>query len=161
MPLTVQQSYELLARHGCYIAEICDACGRGIGPVRFTREGEGAVWCSRECRGDGPRRVVRKGGRPRKYRNGEECRAAKTRQQRDYRLRPGVRASFKRSCRPADLADVEKTVCIRAETKDLQAHNRLSRLSPLTPLFPALERLQRENGGARKFGRATRPRGDG
>jgi hypothetical protein len=49
--LTVQQSYELLAKHGCYITEICDACGRGIGPVRFTRRGEAGVWCSRECRG--------------------------------------------------------------------------------------------------------------
>jgi hypothetical protein len=47
---TTHQSYELLAKHGCYIREICDACGRGLGPVRYTRKGDSGVWCSRECR---------------------------------------------------------------------------------------------------------------
>lgn len=84
MKLTTQQSYELLAKHGSYITEI---------------------WCSRECRGDGQRETALKPGRPRQYRNGDERRAAKTRQQRDYRLRPSV----------------EKTVCIQTKTKDLQA----------------------------------------
>ena len=50
MKLTTQQSYALLESHGCYITEICDRCGKGIGPVRFTRYGESGVWCSRECR---------------------------------------------------------------------------------------------------------------
>jgi len=50
MLLTAQQSYALLAQHGCYITEICDRCGRGLGPARFARRGESGVWCSRECR---------------------------------------------------------------------------------------------------------------
>src|SRR5262249_8062355 len=39
-----------LDKYGSYITELCDACGRSIGPVRFTRAGESGVWCSRECR---------------------------------------------------------------------------------------------------------------
>jgi hypothetical protein len=50
MRLTTRQSYALLAKHGSYITELCDACGKGIGPVRYTRAGESGVWCSRECR---------------------------------------------------------------------------------------------------------------
>ena len=50
MRLSTAQSYTLLEKHGCYITEICDRCGKGIGPVRFTRPGESGVWCSRECR---------------------------------------------------------------------------------------------------------------
>ena len=50
MLLTVQQSYALLAKFGCYIKELCDKCGRGIGPVCYTRMGETGVWCSRQCR---------------------------------------------------------------------------------------------------------------
>jgi len=50
MKLTSQQSYELLEKHGSYITEICDRCGKGIGPVRFTRKDDPGVWCSRECR---------------------------------------------------------------------------------------------------------------
>ena len=50
MKLTTQQAYELLAKYGSYITELCDACGKGIGPVRFTRAGDSGVWCSRECR---------------------------------------------------------------------------------------------------------------
>ena len=45
-----QQSYALLAKHGSYITEICDRCGKGIGSVRFTRKDDSGVWCSRECR---------------------------------------------------------------------------------------------------------------
>ena len=85
MKLTTAQSYEILAKHCSYITELCDACGKGIGPVRITR----------------------------KYENGEERRAAKTQQQRGYRSR----------------ADVEKTVCIPTETKDLQV-----RKSPLSTI---------------------------
>jgi hypothetical protein len=55
MKLTARQSYALLEKHGCYITEICEACGKGIGPVRFTRRGDSGVWCSGECR-DGKER---------------------------------------------------------------------------------------------------------
>lgn len=116
MLLTVQQSYALLEKHGVYAREICDKCGAVLGAVRFTRRDESSVWCSRECRGDGERRATRKNGRPRKYRSSEESRAAKTRQQRDYRLSLGV----------------EKTVCIQAETKDLQAQKTPLSYYPLT-----------------------------
>jgi hypothetical protein len=51
MRLTTTQGYDLLEKHGAYIAELCDACGQGIGPIRFTRRGDAGVWCSRECRG--------------------------------------------------------------------------------------------------------------
>jgi len=81
------------------------------------------VWCSQVCRGDLARPSSRKMGRPRKYRNDEERRTAKTRQQRDYRSRPAV----------------EKTLCIQSETKDLQTQK--SPLSHYTLIrqFPALE----------------------
>jgi hypothetical protein len=85
MRLNTEQSRELLEKHGCYITEICDKCGRGVGAARYTRVGDGGLWCSRKCRGDNPRVTIRTGGRPRKYSSREECRAAKTRQQRDYR----------------------------------------------------------------------------
>jgi hypothetical protein len=85
MRLTTEQSYALLEKHGCYVTEACDKCGRMLGPVRYTRKGEEGVWCSSGCRGDVESTTVRKGGRPRKYRTPEECRAAKTAQQRVYR----------------------------------------------------------------------------
>jgi hypothetical protein len=50
MRLTAKQGYALLDKHGSFITEICDACGKGIGPIRFTRRGDSEVWCSRECR---------------------------------------------------------------------------------------------------------------
>jgi hypothetical protein len=50
MLLTTQQSYELLAKHGCYAREACDRCGQVLGHVRYTRKGDDGVWCSRECR---------------------------------------------------------------------------------------------------------------
>jgi hypothetical protein len=50
MKLTTQQAYALLEKRGCYIREICDHCGTGIGPVRFTRKDDLGVWCSHECR---------------------------------------------------------------------------------------------------------------
>jgi len=31
MKLTAKQGYALLDTHGCYITEICDRCGKGIG----------------------------------------------------------------------------------------------------------------------------------
>ena len=36
MKLTTRQGYVLLNKHGCYITELYDACGKGIGSVRFT-----------------------------------------------------------------------------------------------------------------------------
>jgi len=77
MFLTTEQSYALLEKHGCYVTEVCDKCSRLLGPVRYTRKGEDGVWCSRECRGDA-QQVIRKGGRPRKYRTPEECHAAQS-----------------------------------------------------------------------------------
>ena len=50
MLLTVQQGYELLAKHGVFAREICDKCGIVLDAVRFTRKDEPGVWCSRECR---------------------------------------------------------------------------------------------------------------
>lgn len=120
MRLTTAQSYALLEKHGSYITEICDKCGKGIGPVRFTRKGDSGVWCSRECR-DGERQAIRKEGRPRKYRTEEECRTAKKKQQRVYRL----------------SSSVEKTTCIQEETKDLQTQKTPLSTYPLTPSIAA------------------------
>jgi hypothetical protein len=132
MLLTAQQSYRLLAKHGAFAREICDKCGAVLGAVRFTRKDEPGVWCSRECRGDGERRTARKNGRPRKYRNGKECRAAKARQQRSYRSRPGV----------------EKTVCIQSETKDLQVQKLPLSTIPLASVRPAQKSALSELRGA-------------
>jgi hypothetical protein len=104
MLLAIQKSYELLANYGCFAREICNKCGTVLGAVRYTRKDESGVWCSGECRGDVRRFVRLKPGRPRKYENRDQRRAAKTRQQQDYR-----------SC-----LGVEKTVCIQSETKNLQ-----------------------------------------
>ena len=104
MLLTIQKSYELLAKYGCFAREICDTCGIVLGAVRFTRHNESKVYCSRECRGDAQRSSPHRRGRPRKYRTDRERRAAKTRQQQVYRSHPNV----------------EKTVRIQSETKNLQ-----------------------------------------
>jgi hypothetical protein len=117
MRLTAKQGYALLDKHGSYITEVCDRCDRGIGAVRFTRRGDAGVWCSRECRGECDQRQTLKPGRPRKYKNGEERRAAKTQQQRNYRSGRGV----------------EKIVCTLAETKDLQTQKLPLSTTPLTP----------------------------
>jgi hypothetical protein len=89
----------LLAARGIYDTEACDKCRQLLGPVRYTRAGDSGVWCSKECRGDAAQ-IIRKGGRPRKYRNSEHARTAKTAQQRDYR---------------SPRLDVEKTTCIQPE----------------------------------------------
>jgi hypothetical protein len=130
MLLTTQQSYELLAKHGCYVKECCDKCSQLLGPVRYTRRDDTGVWCSRECRGD-ERRAIRRGGRPRKYRNGEEGRAAKTKQQRVYR---GV-SVWKKP--PRSLS----------ETKNLQAQKSPLSHYPLTPHHLARKQPVREFGG--------------
>ncbi len=104
MLLPIKKSYELLAKYGCFAREICDTCGIVLDAVRFTRHGESEVYCSPECRGDAHRSVTRRPGRPRKYKTDRERRAAKTRQQQVYRSQPNV----------------EKTVRIQSETKNLQ-----------------------------------------
>jgi hypothetical protein len=50
MQLTTQQGYSVLARHGCYVTEVCDKCGRILASVRYTHAGDSRVWCSRVCR---------------------------------------------------------------------------------------------------------------
>ncbi len=47
MRLTEAQSRALLYKHGVYITEACDKCGKILGHVRFTRYGEAGEWCSR------------------------------------------------------------------------------------------------------------------
>lgn len=116
MLLTVQQGYKLLARFGVFAREVCDRCGAVLGAVRFTRKDEAGVWCSRRCRGDEARQVTCRGGRPRKYRNGEEARAAKTAQQRNYR----------------DVGVWKKPPHSSGETKDLQTQKPPLSHYPLT-----------------------------
>jgi hypothetical protein len=50
MRLTETQSRELLQKHGVYVTEVCDKCGKPLGHVRFTHFGQKGEWCSRECR---------------------------------------------------------------------------------------------------------------
>jgi hypothetical protein len=114
--LSVKKSYELLAKYGCFAREICDTCGIVLGAVRFTRNGESEVYCSRECMGDAQRSVTLRPGRPRKYKTHSERRAAKTRQQQVYRSHPSV----------------EKTVRIESETKNLQTQKSPLSQYPLT-----------------------------
>ena len=104
MLLAIQKSYELLAKYGFFAREICDKCGIVLGAVRFTRHNASEVYCSRECRGDAERSATHRRGRPRKYKTERERRTAKTRQQQVYRSHPNV----------------EKTVRIQSETKNLQ-----------------------------------------
>lgn len=130
--LAIQKSYELLANYGCFAREICDKCGIVLGAIRFTRRDEAGVWCSRECRGDGER-VIRKGGRPRKYRTeAARLRAEKihnTERQKAFRLR------VQRNGKPPRTF---------AEIQDLQARKSPLSAIPLTPLFPALETSRSE-----------------
>ena len=128
MLLAIQKSYELLANCGCFAREICNKCGTVLGAVRYTRKDESGVWCSGECRGDVRRFVRLKPGRPRKYKNADQRRAAKTRQQQDYRLRFGV----------------EKTVCIQSETKELQTQESLLSTIPLTRPLPTRKQRPRK-----------------
>jgi hypothetical protein len=104
MLLAIQKSYELLANSGCFAREICDKCGIVLGAVRFTRHGESEMYCARKCRGDAQRSATHRQGRPREYETERERRTAKTRQQQVYRSHPNV----------------EKTVRIQSETKNLQ-----------------------------------------
>jgi hypothetical protein len=102
--LAIQQSEGLFAKHGVFAREICDKCGIVLRAVRFTRHNDSKVYCSRECRGDAHTSSTHRQGRPRKYKTDRERRAAKTRQQQVYRSH----------------RNVEKTVRIQSETKNLQ-----------------------------------------
>jgi hypothetical protein len=133
MLLTVQQSYALLEKHGVYAREICDKCGAVLGAVRFTRKDESGVWCSRECRGDGERSAIRRGGRPRKYGDERTRKNAHAQQQRDFRFR----------------SSVTKTCPQPIVSKGLAGTKTPLSTIPLTPLFPALETACSETGGAR------------
>ena len=120
MLLPIKKSYELLANYGCFAREICDKCGIVLGAVRFTRYGESEVYCSRECRGDDQRSATHRRGQPRKYKTERERRTAKTRRQQVYRSHPNV----------------EKTVRIQSETKNLQTQKSPLSQYPLTrPLW--------------------------
>ena len=105
----------LLEERGIHVTEACDACGQLLGPVRYTRRGEPGEWCSGKCRGDEERRLIRKGGRPRKYRTKEQRRAAKTNLQRVYR----------------DRLNVEKTPLQLTASKGLADAKIGSQLSPI------------------------------
>ena len=50
MRLTESQSRELLAKYRAYVTEVCDKCGKILGPIRFTRCGQAGAWCSKSCR---------------------------------------------------------------------------------------------------------------
>jgi hypothetical protein len=109
MRLTSVQARELLAKHGCYITEICDKCGRGIGTVCYTRAGDSGVWCSRECRGDEQRQTIRKGGRPRKYQTEAARRRAERQQnaQRQQAFRERARRNGKPSPTVAEIKELQ------------------------------------------------------
>jgi hypothetical protein len=47
MRLTDVQSRDLLQKHGVYVTEVCDKCGKILGPIRFTRCGWTGEWCSK------------------------------------------------------------------------------------------------------------------
>ena len=135
MLLAIQKSYELLAKYGFFAREICDKCGIVLGAVRFTRRDESGVWCSRECRGDGDRRTIRKGGRPRKYKTENDRRQAERLQnaERQKAFRVRVQRNGKLSRR-------------FAETKDLQAQKTHLSHYPLSRLLPAPETVFRGGG---------------
>jgi hypothetical protein len=137
MHLTGQQSRELFEKYGAFVNSVCDKCGLILGPVHFTRQGESGEWCSPECRGDNPRHTIRKGGRPRKYESRAERRAAKTRQQREYR----------------ESAVWKKLSRSLAETKDL--HGQKSPLShyPSSKAFGGIQLRKWESGANRTSSR--------
>ena len=58
MRINEAQSLALLRTHGAYVTEACDGCGKILGAVRYSRQGEKGEWCSQLCR-DG---VERKAG---------------------------------------------------------------------------------------------------
>ena len=127
MMLASQQTQEVLATHGCYAEECCDRCSLLLGPVRFTRQGEAGIWCSRECRGDDDRRTIRKGGRPRKYKTENDRRQAQRRQNADRQK--AFRGRAQRNGKPSDKP------CI---SNGPQTQNLALSHTPLTPDHLAL-----------------------
>lgn len=72
MKLSTEQRKFLRDERDIIANEACDACGKVLGSVRFTRRGERGEFCSYPCRDGkaqaearGARRTAR--GRPRKY----------------------------------------------------------------------------------------------
>jgi len=126
MLLNPQQSYELLAKHGCYATECCDRCGQLLGAVRFTRRDDAGVWCSRDCGGDGDRTTIRKGGRPHKYKTENDRRKAERRQNAERQK--AFRGRVQRNGKPSRSF---------AETKDLKATKTPLSNYPLTRPPPA------------------------
>jgi hypothetical protein len=135
MLLATQKSYELLAKYGFFACEICNKCGIVLGAVRFTRRDESWVWCSPECRGDGDRRTIRKGGRPRKYKTENDRRQAERRQNAERQM--AFRVRVRRNGKPFRSF---------AETKDLQAQKTHLSHYPLTPDSSAPETGFRKGG---------------
>ncbi len=80
MILSTAQAHDLLSRHGVFAREACDRCGAILGAVRYARRGESGVWCSSECRGDGERPRIRKGGQLKKYKTDAERQRAEREQ---------------------------------------------------------------------------------
>jgi hypothetical protein len=118
MHLSVQQSRELLERHGVFVDSVCDRCGVILGPVRFTRQGDSGEWCSHECRGDDTPSKTRKGGRPRKYRT-EAARQQAERRQNTERQR-AFRGRVQRNGKPP--RSVAKTQELRAQKSPLSQY---------------------------------------
>ena len=77
---------------GGYAVGICSACNKNILNAPFIERGKeagrGREFCSRECRADEQRGVIRKGGRPRKYPTVKQAHAAKMELQRIRRASP-------------------------------------------------------------------------
>jgi hypothetical protein len=148
MLLPIKESYELLAKYGCFAREICDKCGIVLGAVRFTRHGESEVYCARECRGDAQRSATHRGdGKSQRFSarfsslegllvyRGELTLKSPV-AHRSAARRPAARANTKQtvnagpqrrdSSRPiGSHPNVEKTVHIRPETKNLQTQKGL------------------------------------
>ena len=126
MRLTTEQAYSLLKKRDCYADQACDKCGRILGPRRYTRKDESGEWCSRECRGDGHQRTIRKGGRPRKYESERDRLQAERRQnaerQKAFRRRAESNGKPSRSF---------------AETKELRVRKTPLWHYPLTRTLPA------------------------
>ena len=106
------------------VKECCDRCGLLLGPVRFTRRGEAGIWCGRECRGDGDRRTIRKGGRPRKYKTERDRRQAERRQNAERQK------AFREESRVT-----ENPLAALLKQKTYRCKKHISRTTPLPGLF--------------------------
>jgi hypothetical protein len=111
----------LREEYGLYVHDACDRCGQILGAVRFTHFGDSGVWCSRECRGDGDRRTIRRGGRPRKYKSENDRLHAERRQNAERQK--AFRGRVRRNGKPSPSF---------AETKDLEAQKTHLGHYPLT-----------------------------